>query len=119
MLLCFELGRRFGVARLARDPEGLAKGSGPVEAAVFGLLGLLLAFTFSGAASRFEDCRHLIADETNAIETAYLRVDLLPADTQPGIRQDFRRYIDARLSAYRNAADGTAMEAKLSEAAAL
>lgn len=119
MLLCFEVGRRIGVARLARDPDGLAKGSGPVEAAVFGLLGLLLAFTFSGAGSRFEDRRHLIAGETNAIGTAYLRVDLLPPDTQPEIRQLFRRYLDTRVEAYRDAADTTATEARLSEAATL
>ncbi len=60
MLLLFEVGRRVGIRRLARDPDGIANGSGPVEAAVVGLLGLLLAFTFSGAASRFEDRRHRI-----------------------------------------------------------
>ena len=91
MLLCFELGRRLGVARLARDPDGVGKGSGSVEGAVLGLLGLLLALTFSGAGSRFEDRRFLIADETNAISTAYLRIDLLPAETQPEIRQLFRQ----------------------------
>lgn len=48
MLICFEAGRRIGIARLARDPGGIAKGAGAVEAATFGLLGLLLAFTFSG-----------------------------------------------------------------------
>ena len=67
----------------SRDPDGLAKGSGAAEAAVFGLLGLLIAFTFSGAASRFEDRRHLITEEANAIGTAYLRIDLLPGDAQP------------------------------------
>jgi len=62
------------------------KGASAAEAAVFGLLGLLIAFTFSGAASRFEDRRHLITTEANAIGTAYLRIDLLPADTQPEIK---------------------------------
>lgn len=117
MLLCFEVGRRIGTARFAHDPDGLETGSGPVQAAVFGLLGLLLAFTFSGAASRFEDRRHLIAEEANAIGTAYLRVDLLPTDTQPEVRQLFRRYLDTRIEAYRNAADTAATDAKLSEAA--
>jgi hypothetical protein len=119
MLLCFEVGRRIGVARLARDPDGLATGSGPVEAAVFGLLGLLLAFTFSGAASRFDERRHLIGKEANVIGTAYLRIDLLPVDAQPEIRQLFRRYLDTRVEAYRNATDKAATEARLSEGAAL
>jgi hypothetical protein len=31
MLITFEAGRRIGVARLARDPEGLTKGAGAAE----------------------------------------------------------------------------------------
>jgi len=119
MLLLYEVGRRLGVARLARDPGGVANGSGPVEAAIFGLLGLLLAFTFSGAASRFEERRHLVAEEANAIGTAYLRVDLLPADAQPALRQLFSRYLDVRLEAFRSRADVAATKANLSETDAL
>lgn len=115
MLLLFEVGRRFGIAKRRRDPDGVNKGSGPVEAAVFGLLGLLLAFTFSGAASRFEDRRHLITEEANAIGTAYLRIDLLPPDTQPAIRQVFARYLKTRTDIYRDAEDVTATRARTSE----
>ncbi len=119
MLIFSEVGRRIGIARLARDPEGLTKGAGAAEAAVFGLLGLLIAFTFSGAASRFEDRRHLIVAEANAIGTAYLRIDLLPADAQPEMRQLFRRYLDVRLATYQDAKDRTATKARLAEGAAL
>jgi hypothetical protein len=104
MLLLFELGRCVGRRRLSRDPDGVTTGAGPVEAAVFGLLGLLLALTLTGAASRFEDRRHLIAEETNAIGTAYLRIDLLPREAQPDIRNLFRRYVSARLTSYRDGA---------------
>jgi len=119
MLACSEVGRRIGIARLACDPDGIGKGSGPVEAAIFGLLGLLLAFTFSGAGSRFEERRHLIAFEANAIGTAYLRIDLLPSDAQPEIRKLFRRYVDTRVETYRHAESATATEARLAEATAL
>jgi hypothetical protein len=119
MLLLFEVGRRIGIRRLAIDPDGIAKGSGPVEAAIFGLLGLLLAFTFSGAASRFEQRRYLIGEEANAIGTAYLRVALLPPDVQPEMRLLFRRYVDSRLETYRNVADATATRARLSQSAML
>jgi hypothetical protein len=118
-LVASELGRRLGVAQIARDPEGLAKGIGAAEAAVFGLLGLLLAFSFSGAASRFEDRRHLITSEANAIGTAYLRLDLLSADAQPEMKELFRQYVDARLESYRNAADVAATTASFEEDAAL
>jgi hypothetical protein len=40
--------------------------------------------------------------ETNAIGTAWLRVDLLPEAAQPQIRDDFRAYLDARLGFYKN-----------------
>jgi hypothetical protein len=119
MLLFSEVGRRIGVARLARDPEGLAKGAGAAEGAVFGLLGLLIAFTFSGAASRFEDRRHLITAEANAIGTAYLRIDLLPGDAQAEIRDLFRRYTDVRSTVYRNSADRAATTARVAEGAML
>jgi len=119
MLVFLEIGRRVGVARLARDPGGLAKGVGTVEGAVFGLLGLIIAFTFSGAASRFEHRRHLVAEEANAIGTAYLRIDLLPGDAQIEVRELFRRYLDSRLESYRDMGDETATKAKLAETAAL
>jgi hypothetical protein len=98
VLLFLEIGRRIGIARIAHNPDGLAKGGGAAEGAVFALLGLLIAFTFSGATSRFEDRRHLITEEANDIGTAYLRVDLLPSDAQPEIRELFRRYVDLRVT---------------------
>jgi hypothetical protein len=59
-----------------------------------------LAFTFSGAASRFDARRQLIVQEANSIGTAYLRLDLLPPAAQPELREDFRRYLDSRLAFY-------------------
>jgi hypothetical protein len=82
-------------------------------------MGLLLAFTFSGAASRFDARRQLIVEETNAIGTAYLRLDLLPADHQSRLRDDFRNYLDARLSVYRKLPDFQASKAEMSKATAL
>ena len=113
MLAAAEIGRRLGVSRLARFPEGLPKGVGAVDGAVFALLGLLLAFSFSGAASRFEDRRHLITSETNAIGTAYLRIEMLPGDVQPEMRDLFRRYVDGRLETYGNVGDAAATKASL------
>src|SRR5262245_14554070 len=107
MLAAAGIGRRVGIAKLARG-DGLAEGAASAEAAVFALLGLLIAFTFSGAAARFEARRELIGQEANAIGTAYLRVDLLPIDAQPEMRALFRRYVDARVTAFRLAADGYA-----------
>jgi hypothetical protein len=119
MLVCSEIGRRIGLARAARLGDGLSKVGGTAEAAMFALFGLLIAFTFSGAASRFEDRRHLIATEANAIGTAYLRLDLLPGDAQPQLRDLFLRYLDARFSVYRQIADEADTESLLAESAQL
>jgi hypothetical protein len=100
MLAFFEFGQRVGTR--ASKKEGGKPALGAIEGAIFALLGLLIAFTFSGAASRFEGRRHLIIEEANDIGTAYLRIDLLPSDAQPEIRELFRRYVDARLSVYKN-----------------
>lgn len=49
-LCLLEFGRRLGAWHLAEDPERAQSGTGVIDGAVFGLLGLLIAFTFSGAA---------------------------------------------------------------------
>lgn len=103
-LLASELGRRIGVARIARDPSGLPSGVSAAEACAFAVIGLVLAFAFSGSATRFEARRHLITNEINAIGTAYLRLDLLPATARMQLQPQFRSYVDARLEMYRDAA---------------
>ena len=100
MLGCLELGRRLGRRRLARHPEP-EEGVGALDGAVYGLFGLLIAFTFSGAAARFDARRDLVVREANAIGTAYLRVDLLQPEAQATLRPLYRRYVEARLEAHR------------------
>jgi hypothetical protein len=119
MLILMEIGRRLGLCRLAGDPEGSRAGAGTVEAAVLALLGLLLAFTFSGAGTRLDMRRNLIVEETNAIGTAYLRLDMLPATAQPVLRENFRRYVDARLDVYRKLPDISAVTEQLAKANSL
>lgn len=113
MLLVHELGRRLGVRRRAKDLEGARLGLGPVESATFGLLGLLIAFTFSGAVTRFDVRRNLVTEEANLIEQAWLRVDLLPQAEQLTIRKHFRDYLDSRLATYDKLPDLAAANAEL------
>ena len=118
LLIAQEVGRRLGIRRRQRDP-GSAAGFGATEGAIFALMGLLVAFTFSGAASRIEKRRDLIVEEANAIGTAYLRLDLLPAAAQPAMRDDFRKYVDSRLAVYRAIPDLAAVRARLADSAAI
>jgi hypothetical protein len=113
MSLLLEMGRRMALreraVRFEKDPVGVAA----VEGSVFALFGLLLAFTFSGSVERFNKHRELIAEETNAIGTAYLRLDLLPKSAQPTLRELFGKYLDARLDVYRKLPDIEAAKAAL------
>lgn len=107
MLILLETGRRFGVKRRPKESEGERGSLGTVEGAVFALFGLLMAFTFSGAASRFNEKRMLIAEEANTIETAYLRLELVP-EAKPELQELFRLYVDSRLETYRRMPNMTA-----------
>jgi len=93
-------GHRFGLRRAVADPFATSEGTAAVEAALYALLGLLVGFTFAGAQDRLTTRRTLIVEEANAVGTAYLRLDLLPAEDQPALRDDMRRYVDARLTFY-------------------
>jgi len=119
MLVLLELGRRIGQRRLMMDPDGARAGAGVVEGAVFALLGLLIAFTFSGAASRFDTRRQLIVEEANAIGTAYLRLDILPPPAQPALREKFRQYVETRIEVYRKLPDVSAARAELAKSSKL
>ena len=121
MLIMLETGRRLGVRRRAKESEGERGNLGTIEGAVFALFGLMVAFTFSGAASRFNEKRMLIAEEVNAIETAYLRVHLVSQEAQSPLQDLFRQYVDSRLETYRGlpnmkaAEKGMAKSKKLQE----
>ena len=84
-----------------------------MEGAVFALLGLLTAFAFSGAGARFDSRRALVVEEANHIGTAWLRLDLLPPETQPPLRDLFRGYVDSRIDAYAKLPDVAAALAEL------
>ena len=115
MLILLETGRRLGIRRRPKESEGERSSLGAVEGAVFALFGLLMAFTFSGAATRFNEKRMLIAEEVNHIETAYLRLHLLPQETQVRLQDLFRRYLDSRLETYRRLPNMQAAEMEIGE----
>jgi len=97
IVLSIELGYRWGLRRWARVAPPARSLHSTMEASIFGLMGLLVAFIFNGAGVRFENRRRLVAEEVNAIGTAYRRLDLLPPPAQPQLRDDFRSYVRSRL----------------------
>jgi hypothetical protein len=117
LLACLEIGYRIGRNRKQEDPELAFEGIGAMEAAVFSLVGLLLAFSFSGASTRFEARRQLIVQEANVIATAYQRLDLVPTADQSDLRHLFREYLDARLRGFERILDRPAANEEFARAA--
>ena len=112
ILLFLHFGRWIGKRVLERHGGEIPPSVGSLEAAVFALMGLLIAFTFSGALSRFDGRRIQAVDEANAIGTAYLRIALLPASAQPKLRETMRSYVDARIAIYQKLPDVKAAQAE-------
>ena len=102
MVGCELLGYHLGRRRRAQGWIGFGEGTSAIETSLFALLGLLMftGFSISGGESRLDARRRLIVEEANAVETAYLRLDLMPVDAQPELRRQFRDYLDARGLAY-------------------
>jgi hypothetical protein len=95
LVVGIELGRWLR-RRSAIDKE--VAGNGTAQSVLFTVLGMVLAFSFSTAASRFDTRKQLIVDQSNALSTAWLRLDLLPeADANP-IRVHLKAWAKLALS---------------------
>jgi hypothetical protein len=90
----FVLGRRERRVEQEREFSQLST----LQAALLGLLALLLGFSFSLAATRWELRKHAFIDEANAIGTTYLRTSLLPEPQRKDVAALLVEYVDVRLS---------------------
>jgi hypothetical protein len=101
LLLAGEAGYRYGRKSRARTDDLSRSQAVTIQAAILGLLGLLLGFTFAMAVARFDSRKQLVVAEANAIGTAYLRARLLPEPERTEVVKLLRQYIDARLETTR------------------
>src|SRR5690242_4139158 len=88
-----ELGHWLGERAALRGAPGVST----LEAAVLGLLALMIGFTFSMALSRFEARRDGVVVEAAAIGTTALRARLLPAPHNGETVKLLRDYVQLRL----------------------
>ena len=97
MFVSCELGYRLGLReRTHRDKEAPAS-LGSMVAGLLGMLGFVLAFTFSIASGQHDARKMQVIDEANAVGTAYLRADLLDPQHGDEIERLLRDYVDLRL----------------------
>jgi hypothetical protein len=76
---------------------------------MLGLLALLLAFSFSMALDRYEERRHLVVQEANAIGTAYLRAQMLDEPHRSRLSKLLVEYTDNRIE-LASASPGSGMQ---------
>jgi len=115
LLLALEGGFRTGRRTLRKRAIEMTSQVGPLQGAILGLLGLLLAFSFAAAGARFLERQDLILHEANAIGTAYLRADLLDEPYRSELRAALKRYAEHRIDVGRRLRSGL-MSADLAEA---
>lgn len=72
---------------------------------LLGLLGLLLAFTFSMSNSRYDTRRQLVIEEANNIGTVILRTDIYPDSVRKLLRSNLKEYVEARIAFYQAGMD--------------
>ncbi len=100
VLVAGEAGFRLGRNSRVRFQDETKRQINAVEAAVLGVLGLLLAFSLIMAVSRFDTRRQLVVEEANAIGTAYWRSQLVPPPEGPELARLLREYVKTKLHYY-------------------
>ena len=102
MILCTWIGKLIGnrVRKRGIDKDKFSETSG-----LTGLLFFLLAFTFGMSGSRYDARRQIVIEEANDIGTAILRADLYPDSIRRLFKNDFREYVEARITYYEVGAD--------------
>jgi hypothetical protein len=108
---------------LRKHSETLREPFGVLQAALLGLVGLILAFGLTLAVGRYESRRDAVVNDANAIGTTYLRAQMLAEPTRSRSLVLLVRYTDTsiRLShaipgsaaQRKEVADGSALQRKL------
>ena len=102
ILLSIGIGWRLGDYTLRRNTSDKKPSLGSIVGAMLGLLGFILAFTFSITSSRYSARKQLVLNEANAIGTAVLRTDFLAEPSRTESRKLFKKYVNIRVEARQN-----------------
>ncbi len=103
LLAAMELGR--WIRRRRPDAADVGGENAPADGVVFAVLGLIVAFTFSSAASRFDELSRLIVSQSNTTGTLWSRIDLLKEPDREPMRGYLRDWVKGALEAQPSSAD--------------
>lgn len=97
LLAVAEFGYRLGL-RLYRANDVVRRTQiATLQAAILGMFGLLIGFTFSMSVDRDKTRRELVINEANSIRTTYFRASLLPEPQRSAVESLLRDYLDVRI----------------------
>jgi hypothetical protein len=119
MMIMNWVGFRLRKKQLSKKPGDEVDSFGSIEGAMLGLMALLLAFSFSMAATKFDERRKLVIEEANDIGTAILRSDLYSDSLRKLFLQDFSVYVDARIAYYDAGVNSNKIKLALEETEAI
>jgi hypothetical protein len=97
ILISFEVGYQISKYTQSHYEGKVDTSQGPMVGGILAMLAFVLAFTFSMAASRFDDRKETVLNEANAINAAYLRADLIAEPHRTEVKRLLREYVDIRL----------------------
>ena len=97
ILLANEGGLRLGQYFANKSDDDVKSQTTAIQGGIIGLLALILGFSFSMSLGRFDDRAAAEVAEANAIGTALLRTELLPAPFDTQATTLLHEYIDLRL----------------------
>lgn len=97
ILLAYEIGFRIGRRKQRDINKEVKTQTYTIQAGTFGLLALLLGFSFNMALQRFDNRNQAVIMESNAIGTALLRTKLLPKPYDTISYNLLQQYVDLRL----------------------
>ncbi|HZX73448.1 MAG TPA: hypothetical protein VFE57_03445 [Cyclobacteriaceae bacterium] len=100
LIALYVLGHKLRSTTLKNNRDRLTIDLGTINGTLLGLLGLLLAFTFGMASSRYDARRELIIAEANDIGTVILRTDIYPDSVRDALRSQLKAYVEERIAFY-------------------
>jgi hypothetical protein len=94
--------------RLRAHADSLREPFGVLQAALLGLVALILAFGLTMAVGRYDARRAAVVQEANAIGTTYLRAQMLPEPIRARSLEGLVRYTDSTIALSESVPDSAA-----------
>ena len=98
LVISVEIGYWIGLKVNIEMTQPMKAQISTIQTAILTIFTFLLGFTFAMALSRFDNRKQMVVKESNAIETAVLRSQLLPENQRAKMNGLFKEYVNVEFS---------------------